>query len=65
MSPENLVKNKPTKLKEKKDYLYSALDDCVKIIDSLEKQKKIFVETQRITDKINNIEEDKETTDEI
>ena len=43
MSPENLVKNKPTKLKEKKDYLHSALDDCVKIIDSLEKQKKIFV----------------------
>lgn len=53
MSPENSVMKKPSSLKDKRKYLYSALDECVKIIDSLEKQQQVLKESKKITEKTN------------
>lgn len=53
MSPENSVMKKTSNLKDKRKYLYSALDECIKIIDSLEKQEKVLKESKKITEKAN------------
>lgn len=53
MSPENSVMKTSSNLKDKRKYLYFALDECNKIIDSLEKQQQVLKESQKITEKTN------------
>ena len=56
MSPENLVTDKNnTKTKRQIQDLNLALDECIKIVNSLEKQTQIFVETKKITEEKNQL----------
>jgi hypothetical protein len=56
MSPENLVTEKNnTKTKRQIQDLNLALDECIKIVNSLEKQTQIFVETKKITEEKNQL----------
>jgi hypothetical protein len=52
MSPENCLIKTTNKLKEKTQYLHSALDECKKIINSLEKQQEVLVESKKITERL-------------
>jgi hypothetical protein len=54
MSPENCLATKPNILKDRKKYLHYALDECNKIINSLEKHKEILEESKKIAEKIDN-----------
>lgn len=52
MSPENCLISKPNKLKEKTLFLHSALNECKKIINSLEKQQEVLEESKKIAEKL-------------
>lgn len=51
MSPENITCLEK-ELKQKIQYLYQALNECMEIVDSLKKENEILTEVRNATQKI-------------